>query len=147
MFTGNWRSPAFHSHKSDAMTKAYSLSEKAVKQLDASVRAVNAMLQNPQLAPRARWQKGGGGSMIWARNDGALGPASSFVVGISGTATLYELSSGGILSLGTETETYKRRDTVGTIDNGVPIILAYVSGELTLIWAERVCPAVEEPVT
>lgn len=124
----------------------YQLGPKALKQIADAVHSVRMQVQNGPQA-RGRWQKGGGGSLIWARNDGALGPATSFAVGIEGTATLYDLSGGGILSLGTETETYKRRDTVGTIDDGVPIILAYVSGELTLIWAERVCPAVEEPVT
>lgn len=40
------------------MAVPYSLSEKAVKTLDASVRQLRGMLVNPTLAPRARWQKG-----------------------------------------------------------------------------------------
>jgi len=113
------------------MNDGFLLSSPVIKRITAAVKRIEGQIKSTA-PPRGRWQKGGGGSLAWGRNDGIC------LAGDSGTATLYETGT----TVGTETEEFTRYDTNSglTVADGARVLLGYVAGEWTLLWSDSICP-------
>lgn len=77
------------------------------------------------------------GYPIWAVNIGSLAPATHPLTGHStGVAGLFRTNSSGNLETTNGRKSFIRRDMSGTIADGTLIQLDYVSGRLTIVWAD-----------
>jgi hypothetical protein len=76
-------------------------------------------------------------SAFWAVNIGSLAAATNPLTGhATGNAGVLEQDTSGNLTITSKRLTFIRRDASGTIDDGTLIQLAYVSGTLTIVWAD-----------
>ena len=74
---------------------------------------------------------------FWAVNIGSLAAATNPLTGhTTGNAAVLESDSSGNLTIKSARLEFVRRDASGTIDDGTLIQLAYVSGTLTIVWAD-----------
>lgn len=79
----------------------------------------------------------GDNTLIWAVNIGSLAPATHPLTGHStGVAGLFQTNSSGNLETTNGRKSFIRRDMSGTIADGTLIQLDYVSGRLTIVWAD-----------
>jgi hypothetical protein len=76
-------------------------------------------------------------SAFWAVNIGSLAAATHPLTGhASGVAAVLGVKSDGNLEILTDRLNFVRRDGSSTIADGTLIQLAYVSGTLTIVWAD-----------
>jgi hypothetical protein len=76
-------------------------------------------------------------SVFWAVNIGSLAAATHPLTGHSeGVAAVLKVLDNGNLEITDDRLDFVRRDSAGAIADGTLIQLAYVSGTLTIVWAD-----------
>lgn len=74
---------------------------------------------------------------FWAVNIGTLAAATHPLTGhAQGTAAVLKVTAGGDLEISADRLDFVRRDASGTVADGTLITLGYVSGTLTIKWAD-----------